>query len=87
MNTTYLRAKSAAVTAQTTSYFNAEDWDVNVQENDFDDELRSWVVVDPDSVIHDFDTEAEACEFQRHYRAACGQDPMTGIPLDQGDTQ
>ena len=72
------RAKGAAIKAQTTSYFNVEGWDVNVQENDFDAELKAWVAVEPDGVIHDFDTEGEACEFQRHYRAALGLEPMTG---------
>lgn len=50
--------------------------DVDVLE----DESRptQWVAIEEDNTVHRFENEAEACAFQRGYRAAQGLDPLTG---------
>lgn len=40
--------------------------------------MKPWIGQMPDGYCYEFDTEEQACEFQRHYRVALGLDPMTG---------
>ena len=39
---------------------------------------REWLLQFHDGTIWYFDTEDEACAFQRQWRAETGMDPMTG---------
>lgn len=42
-------------------------------------EMKEWLAQTYDGYMYEFDTEDDACEFQREYRIAMGLDPMTGV--------